>query len=730
MTIWGFHLLDLAVMLGFVLALLYIGIRASKHIKKQEDFFLAGRRFGKLVTTFTNFGQATSSEHATWMVAGVMKNGAPGIMFAIGQGLMVMPIYWFTNRWWRRIRTLTLADFFVERYGSKRMGATFALISVMYLSLLVGLGLNALSKTVCAVASRPVAELSQVEQAEYERAVELDRLEVADLAGLTAAEQTKLQELREEGPRKIFSYINHAWLLAIIVVVVILYSCAGGLEAAALTDTLQGFGIILLSLLLIHFAMFKANAVAGTSGLLGPFEAIQQTVPSHFTKIFGSPGIQQFTWYFLLSFAVMGIVNGLAQPNALASMGASKDENCARVGGVTGNFLKRYCTVAWGLVALLALVLYGGKMNNPDLLWGHMVKDLLGPLGIGLVGLMVVCMLGALMSTADTLMLTSSAMLTHNLYKPLVTGRSEHHYIWAGRGFNVLFLLLSLAVAFYFTGLISMVKFIIGFNSIIGAAFLMGMLWRRATKTAAWVCIGVMLIYTLILPMFLPLIPAIRSAGALMVRTDPVPVQVECVAGRMDVELRLEQIAAWDKAGNQRPAVGARPNPLEVGEKYQRTFKPERKAVFWKGGITTDDNGVRQGKGMLHVDLVVLSKLGWDLSRNPYALNESLRAILRILVPFGVVILFSLLTRPDDKRMLDRFFAKMHTPVTGDKELDNRELALNLENPERTAAARMIPNSNWEFSRWTAYDVKGLAWITVGVAGCIALIWLIVNLGR
>ena len=89
-----------------------------------------GRRFGRLVTTFTNFGQATSAEHATWMVSGVMKNGAPGIVFAIGGHLLIMPVYWFTNRWWRRIRLLTLADFFVERYGSRRMAACFALISV------------------------------------------------------------------------------------------------------------------------------------------------------------------------------------------------------------------------------------------------------------------------------------------------------------------------------------------------------------------------------------------------------------------------------------------------------------------------------------------------------------------------------------------------------------------------------------------------------------------------
>jgi len=165
-TFWGFGTMDLVVMAGFVLALVCIGIRASRHIHSQEDFFLGGRRFGRFVTAFTNFGQATSSEHATWMVAGVMKNGAAGILFAIGQGLLLMPVYWFTNRWWRRLRTLTLADFFVERYGSKRMAATFAVISVTYLALLVGLGLNALGNTVCAMAGKPVAELTQVEAAE------------------------------------------------------------------------------------------------------------------------------------------------------------------------------------------------------------------------------------------------------------------------------------------------------------------------------------------------------------------------------------------------------------------------------------------------------------------------------------------------------------------------------------------------------------------------------------
>ena len=179
-TIFGFHLIDLIVIFAFFSVLIYIGYRSSKKIHNQEDFFLGGRRFGRLITTFTNFGQATSDEHAVWMTSAVMKNGAAGITFAISRGLLVMPIYWFTNRWWRRIRLLSLAEFFVERYNSRRMAAVFAFIGCLYFMLLVGLGLNALSQTVCAIASKPESELTQAQQEEFQKAKTLEALEAAD----------------------------------------------------------------------------------------------------------------------------------------------------------------------------------------------------------------------------------------------------------------------------------------------------------------------------------------------------------------------------------------------------------------------------------------------------------------------------------------------------------------------------------------------------------------------
>ena len=725
-AVYGFSIADIVAMGLYFGAVLYIGLRAMRHVHNQEDFFLGGRRFGKLITTFSNFGQATSSEHAVWMTTVVHNNGAAGIMFAIGGGLLAVPVYWFTSKWFRRLRTLTLADFFAQRYGSKRMAGLYSVVTVFYFMLLVGLALSALGKTVSAIAAKPVAELTATQQVERGQAVELEKLESADLDELSADQKTRMKELRALKPRKEFSYVNPTVLVVCVALFVIVYSALGGLEAAAYSDMLQGIFIILLSVMLIPFAMMKVNAACGTSGLLGPFQAIQRKLPEAMLRIFGSDRVPEFTWYYLVSFAVMGMLSSQAAANAMVAMGSAKDEHTARVGCTYGIFIKRYCTVLWGFMALLTVILYGKTVRNPDLVWGHATRDLLGPLGIGLVGLMVACMLSALMSTADTLMITSSGLLTHNLYKPLVPRRSERHYIWAGRTFSAVFLIGGMLVATAFDTLFGLVKFIVMFNSIVGASFLMGILWRRATRIGAWASMVVMLAYTLILPVAIPLIPGVRQNEYLLKTTHPAPVRREYHASEMDVAERAKQIRAWDNA------AGPRPDPLTLGQRFTKTHVLPQKSVFWRQGIEVADDATKTktGKGMLKVDLVLIDLLGWDLSGNPYALNETLTALLRILVPFGTLIVVSLLTRPDDQRRLERFYAKMRTPVTGDKPRDEGELADSYERPDRLEHTRILPGSNWEFARWDRRDAKGMFWIVVGIVGCVLLLWAVVNAGR
>ena len=93
------------------------------------------------------------------------------------------------------------------------------------------------------------------------------------------------------------------------------------------------------------------------------------------------------------------------------------------MGLVTGNFIKRFCTIGWVITALIVLTLYGsdaGLTADADKAWGFATKELLGPLGIGLVGLMVACLLAALMSSVDCYMLVCSALVVRNIYVPFV----------------------------------------------------------------------------------------------------------------------------------------------------------------------------------------------------------------------------------------------------------------------------------------------------------------------
>ncbi len=61
---FGLPIIDLLVIVVYFAIVIAIGVWSSRRIKSQEDFFLAGRRFGKLVQTFAAFGQGTSADTA------------------------------------------------------------------------------------------------------------------------------------------------------------------------------------------------------------------------------------------------------------------------------------------------------------------------------------------------------------------------------------------------------------------------------------------------------------------------------------------------------------------------------------------------------------------------------------------------------------------------------------------------------------------------------------------
>ena len=241
---FGLDIIDLVVIAVYFVVVLLIGFRAMRHIRNQEDYFLGGRRFGKLVQIFTAFGQGTSADSAVGTTTTTYNNGASGIWSAL-LFLWGTPIYWLTSPWYRRLRVLTLGDFFEERFGSKRMAGFYAVIASLWLMSFIAIGMKAVTVTVLGVTQKAQSELTADELAEYNRAVEWEKLQ--DLKGqdkLTVQQAQKLEQLDIQKPQKEFSHINENILIWTICLVVFLYAIAGGLEAAMYTDLLQGFFII------------------------------------------------------------------------------------------------------------------------------------------------------------------------------------------------------------------------------------------------------------------------------------------------------------------------------------------------------------------------------------------------------------------------------------------------------------------------------------------------------
>lgn len=725
----GLTPLDYTVIVLFLGVNLSIGLWAMHGVRNREDFFLGGRRFGKLFQTFAAFGQATSAETIVSVSTATMRNGASGV-WANLLALFSTPVYWMTSPWYRRMRVLTLGDFFEERYESKSLGVLYALTQSVFLMIAITLSFTAITKTTMALTAKPPAEFTKAEQAEYLLALELDQLEAASYTRLSDAEKARLEELRLREPRKTFSYFRPRHIVVAVGVITLIYSAAGGLAAAVATQLIQGVFIIVLSLLPLPFALQKINAIYGGNSLGEAFKIMHEQLPESHFEVFGSAFNIDFTWYYIAAISLLQVVSVAVLPNQLTAIASAKDEYTSRFGFVVGNFIKRFCTVLWGVFALTATLLYSKSIGDTDLVLGHATGDLLGPLNLGLPGLMVACLVAAMMSSVSCWMMSGSGLLTQNFYRVAVPGRSERHYVIVGRIAGSVIVLGGMLMALRLTSIFAQLKLLWEFPLVFAAPFWLGILWRKTTRAAAWATVAGTLLFFFVLPAVLPIVlPSLRTAPYLAQLTDARVVQSTYLARASDVEQRQKEIEVWQATHAEGDSAPPRPAELQPGQEFTRSYTIPRKSLFWTQGLRVREDGVLEGQGRLNLEMALLAKSGVPLCQWPYALNETVRTLLRVFLPFFAIVLLSFLTPKISKPTLDRFYVRMKTPVNTDLRADRREVQLSYANPTRFDHKKMFPNSELEFCMWSKEDVVGFVAAWLAVAGVIALLVLLVSIG-
>ena len=479
-TFFGLKLVDLAMIAAYFVVVMAIGFWSARKVKTESDFFLGGRRFGKGVLIMHWLCTGTHSEMAVQVAGATARVGMGGIWYQ-WMWLFSTPFYWLMAPVTRRLRVTTTGDFFRIRYG-RGLEMLYALVGLFYFGLSIALLLRGAG---------------------------------AAISGATGG-----------------AVPTNASVIA-LAVLFSTYVMAGGLVAAVYTDLLQGLMIIVLSLMLVPAGLGVVGGLSGLHDRLGPaMFAITTT-----------PGAHEGDPWFVVTMSALGLVGFVVQPHVMTATGSGKTETEARVGMVYGNFIKRVLTIAWAFTGLIAVaafpaVIAGLDPNGPqarhasETLFGRAIQHFLGD---GWRGLMIACLIAGVTS-AETFMVGGSALFTRNFYVHAVAGRSDTHYLWVGRlaagGLLALGILLAVRAESVTQLVLGSVKLI----GLLGAAFWLGVVWRRATAAAVWASfLGSLLVWAVMsaeppgsaIPIVGPFVQAVLgAAGSLGLRGLGQPIQV------------------------------------------------------------------------------------------------------------------------------------------------------------------------------------------------------------
>ncbi len=198
--IYGLTPLDLIVIFAYISLIIYLGWWTKQKVSSTGDYFMGSRRFGKIMMITNALGAGTRTDQAVAVSGACYQIGLAGIWY---QWLYIFntPFYWLLAPIYRRLRYITTGDFFEERYG-KKLGAAYAAMGLFYFTLNVGLMLKGTGTAIEAVTNIP----------------------------------TNI-------------------IVLILVIVFLGYSVLGGFVSAMVVNVIQGLFILILSFLLIPFAI-------------------------------------------------------------------------------------------------------------------------------------------------------------------------------------------------------------------------------------------------------------------------------------------------------------------------------------------------------------------------------------------------------------------------------------------------------------------------------------------
>ena len=415
--IWPY--LILAFYLVGLLALGIISLLKSRRAAHAEtDYYLAGRGQGVLVTSLTIMATYFSGFAILTFPGWVYEGGIAPMLYALNLPVAAAAIYLLGNRI-RRIGCkrgyITPADMITDYYGdSPWIRSLVALTGVLYVIPYVVMQVKA-GGLLADGLFREVEHLTM-----FGQQISMEDFGVGALSLVT-----------------------------------MVYVIIGGMRSVAWTDVMQGI-ILLTAMLLSGIAVLYA--LEGPSGY---FSRVSSELSGELLTVAEAPG-KHNAWK-LLTFCAFASLASIIQPAQWMRFYAARDSATLRRAAIAFSTILPTCFI-FGvfLVGLGGRVLYepieaaNGTLLLPngdktDQILIHVIQDyfpvMFGGIGVVLVSLILVAVMAASMSTADSNLHALSAVTTRDVYHPLRPKSGEKERTWIGRLVIIMATLISARIA-------------------------------------------------------------------------------------------------------------------------------------------------------------------------------------------------------------------------------------------------------------------------------------------
>ncbi|MDA9163524.1 sodium:solute symporter family protein [Rickettsiaceae bacterium] len=244
---------------------------------------------------------------------------------------------------------------------------------------------------------------------------------------------------------RIFEYIlqiDYIWGVIISYAIIVIYTTVGGLRSVLFANQLQFFAILLAIPVISIFGLYQIG-----------FDNFISTIPSYKISFSENPDLVSMTIAATLGFTVMNLFPTFIQ-RALINKDHQATSKALYINSVIYAFFLIFVTIN-GLIAFIKYPEVKASLALPYLI-DHMIPT-------GIQGLVVVGLLAAVMSTADSDLNITSVTIVKDFLSPIFNIKNQTRMLIIARIVNVAIGSLAIVIALSFSQVVDLVIFIAGF---------------------------------------------------------------------------------------------------------------------------------------------------------------------------------------------------------------------------------------------------------------------------